>query len=103
MCESLITSEDNTFLAIKTFTEAISSVDPQLAFGKPSKLWIAFGQFYERHDEDLENANLIYHKAATELNYKHADEAANVYCAWAEMHIRHRNYEAAKQVLEHAC
>ena len=31
------------------------------------------------------------------------DELAAVYCAWAEMHVRHRNYESAIQVLEHAC
>ena len=66
LCEGLITSDDNdehAFLAIKTFTEAIAAVDPQQAFGKPSKLWIAFAQFYERHDSDLENANLLLHKA----------------------------------------
>ena len=28
---------------------------------------------------------------------------ANIYCAWAEMHIRHRNYESAVAVLENAC
>ncbi len=77
-------------------------MDPQQAFGKPSKLWIAFAQFYERHDEDLENANLLYHKA-TQLSFKTLDELANIYCAWAEMHLRHRNYETARQVLEHAC
>ncbi len=45
LCEELVTSQDgeaNPYLAIKTFTEAIAAVDPQQAFGKPSKLWIAF-------------------------------------------------------------
>jgi pre-mRNA-splicing factor SYF1 len=46
LCEGLIISEGNeessTYLAIKTFTEAIAAVDPLQAFGKPSKLWIAF-------------------------------------------------------------
>ena len=66
LCESLTVESEggNPYLAIKTFTEAIAAVDPQQAFGKASKLWIAFGQFYERNDEDLENANLIFHKAA---------------------------------------
>ncbi|TNV83299.1 hypothetical protein FGO68_gene1183 [Halteria grandinella] len=101
LCESIITA-DNPYLAIKTFTEAIAAVDPLQAVGKVSKLWIAFGQFYERHDEDLDNANAIFHKAS-QLQYKHLDELAAVYCAWAEMHVRHRNYESAIQVLEHAC
>lgn len=70
LCEQLSTSgtgeaqETNPYLAIKTFTEAIAAVDPLQAMGKVSKLWIAFAQFYERHDEDLENANAIYWKAA---------------------------------------
>ena len=90
-----------TYLTIKTFTEAIAAVDPQQAFGKPSKLWIAFAHFYETHPEadDLENANLIFHKASV-LSYKSSDELSNVYCAWAEMHIRHRNYESALTILE---
>lgn len=95
-------SNSNPFLAIKTFTEAIGAVDPQQAFGKPSKLWIAFAQFYERNDDDLENSNLVFNKAS-QLQYKSLDELANVYCAWAEMHLRHRNYESALAVLEHAC
>jgi len=109
MTDSLQDSEGGssssvTYLTIKTFTEAIAAVDPQQAFGKPSKLWIAFAHFYETHQdaEDLENANLLFHKAS-QLNFKSADELASVYCAWAEMHVRHRNYESACKILEHAC
>jgi pre-mRNA-splicing factor SYF1 len=35
--------EDDPYMAIKTYTEAITSVDPSEAFGKPSKIWINFG------------------------------------------------------------
>ena len=55
--------EEDTYLAIKTFTEAIQTIDPQKAFGKASKVWVKFAQFYEEYDE-LQNANLIYHKAS---------------------------------------
>jgi len=51
--------EGDPYLAIKTYTEAISTVDPNEAFGKPSKIWINFAAFYESYDE-LENANLIF-------------------------------------------
>lgn len=37
------------------------------------------------------------------LSYKSSDELSSVYCAWAEMHIRHRNYDSALKILEHAC
>lgn len=108
MTDSDVASEDAsssaTYLTIKTFTEAIAAVDPQQAFGKPSKLWIAFAHFYETHPdaEDLENANLLFHKASL-LSYKSSDELSSVYCAWTEMHIRHRNYGSALKILEHAC
>lgn len=34
--------QDDPYLAIKTYTEAITSIDPQTSFGKPSKIWIYF-------------------------------------------------------------
>jgi pre-mRNA-splicing factor SYF1 len=77
-------------------------VDPMNAMGKVSKLWIAFAQFYERNDDDLENANAIFWKAV-QIKFKSLDELANLYCAWAEMQLRHRNYESACRVLEFAC
>ena len=43
--------EEDTYLAIKTFTEAIQTIDPQKAFGKASKVWVKFAQFYEEYDE----------------------------------------------------
>ena len=43
--------QDDTYLAIKTFTEAIQTIDPLEAFGKASKIWISFAQFYEDYKE----------------------------------------------------
>ncbi|CDW87965.1 pre-mrna-splicing factor syf1-like [Stylonychia lemnae] len=94
--------QDDPYLAIKTYTEAITTVDPAQAFGKPSKIWISFAHFYEQNDDDLENANLILHKAS-QLNYKSYDELANIYCCWAEMQLRHKNYESALLVMQQAC
>jgi len=54
--------QNDTYLAIKSFTEAIQTINTEQAFGKSSKIWIEFGKFYEQYDE-LENANLIFHKA----------------------------------------
>jgi pre-mRNA-splicing factor SYF1 len=89
--------EDDAYLAIKTYTEAITTIDAREAFGKLSKIWISFAHFYEGHD-DLENANAIFHKASL-LSYKQMEERANVFCAWAEMHLRHQNYQSAVDVM----
>lgn len=37
------------------------------------------------------------------MRFKSLDELATIYCNWAEMHLRHRNYESALQIMEHAC
>ena len=47
---------------IRTYTEAVTSVDPEQAVGKPHSLWCAFAHFYERHG-DLANARIVFEKA----------------------------------------
>ena len=93
--------EDDTYLTIKTFTEAIQTVDPQKSTGKASKVWVRFAEFYEQYDE-LQNANLIYHKAS-QLQYKSIEEVAFIFCNWAEMHIRSNNIESALEIMKYAC
>ena len=94
--------KEDPYLAIKTYTEAITTIDVEQAFGKPSKVWISFAQFYEVHDDDLENSNMIFSKAS-QLHFKSLDELASVYCSWAEMHLRHCNYDSALKLMQHAC
>lgn len=43
-------------------TEAVKTVDPDKAAGKPHTLWVAFARLYERHG-DLPNARVIFEKA----------------------------------------
>ncbi len=93
--------EFDDFLALRTYTEAVLHIDPQQAYGKLSKLWIRFGQFYEERG-DISNANQVFLKA-TAINFKTLDEIAAVWCAWAEMHVRHHNYESARAILKEAC
>jgi pre-mRNA-splicing factor SYF1 len=33
---------------INTYTEAVQTVDPKLASGKPNTLWVEFAKFYEK-------------------------------------------------------
>ena len=93
--------KDDSYLAVKTFTEAIQTIDPQKASGKASRVWVRFGQFYEEHGE-LHNANLVYHKAS-QLSFKSIEELSLIYCSWAEMHIRHNNIPSAIEIMKHAC
>jgi len=93
--------EQDIKLTIKTFTEAIQTVDPLKSKGKTSKIWVRFAEFYEQYEE-LQNANFIYHKAS-QLQFKSIEEVSFIYCSWAEMHIRANNIESALEIMKYGC
>eukprot|EP01038_Epipyxis_sp_PR26KG_P008910 gene8910-12018_t len=90
--------KDDTQKKIMTYVEAIKTIDPKFANGKLSGLWMALTKVYENMD-DLENARSIFTRA-TEVDYKTVEELANVWCAWAEMEMRHEEYQNALSVMK---
>uniref|UniRef100_A0A2P2IVB4 Pre-mRNA-splicing factor SYF1 n=2 Tax=Rhizophora mucronata TaxID=61149 RepID=A0A2P2IVB4_RHIMU len=92
--------EGNPTKQILTYTEAVRTVDPMKAVGKPHTLWVAFAHLYENHN-DLVNARVIFDKAV-QVNYKTVDNLASVWCEWAEMEIRHKNFKGALDLLRRA-
>lgn len=36
---------------INTYTEAVQTIDPMKATGKPHSLWVSFAKFYEENDQ----------------------------------------------------
>lgn len=92
--------EGNPTKQILTYTEAVRTVDPMKAVGKPHTLWVAFAKLYEDHN-DLVNARVIFDKAV-QVNYKTVDNLASVWCEWAEMEIRHTNFKGALELLRRA-
>ncbi|CAA7025986.1 unnamed protein product [Microthlaspi erraticum] len=85
---------------ILTYTEAVRTVDPLKAVGKPHTLWIAFAKLYENH-KDLINTRVILDKAV-QVNYKNVDHLASVWCEWAEMELRHKNFKGALELMRRA-
>ncbi|ESO83805.1 hypothetical protein LOTGIDRAFT_236450 [Lottia gigantea] len=85
---------------INTYTEAVQTVDPQLASGKPHTLWVEFAKFYENADQ-IDDSRVIFDKA-TKVPYKHVDDLASVWCEWAEMEIRQDNNEEALKLMQKA-
>ncbi|KAF8772544.1 hypothetical protein HU200_005501 [Digitaria exilis] len=83
-----------------TYGEAIWSVDPTKATGKPHTLWIAFAKMYEGHGL-LDTAREIFRRA-TQVNFKSVDDLATVWCERAEMELRHHNHEAAIDLIRKA-
>ncbi|KAK9705684.1 hypothetical protein RND81_07G075400 [Saponaria officinalis] len=70
------------------------------AVGKPYTLWVAFAKLYETHN-DLANARVIFDKAV-QVNYKAVDHLASVWCEWAEMELKHKNFKGALQLMRRA-
>ena len=92
--------EGNPTKQILTYTEAVRTVDPMKAVGKPHTLWVAFARLYEIHN-DLNNARVIFDKA-TQASYKAVDHLACVWCEWAEMELKHNNFKGARELLKRA-
>uniref|UniRef100_V9KGE2 Pre-mRNA-splicing factor SYF1 n=2 Tax=Callorhinchus milii TaxID=7868 RepID=V9KGE2_CALMI len=85
---------------INTYTEAVQTVDPMKATGKPHSLWVSFAKFYEENGQ-IEDARTIFEKA-TKVSYKQVDDLAGVWCEFGEMELRHENYEVALHLLRRA-
>lgn len=85
---------------INTFTEAVQTVDPKLASGRPHTLWVEFAKFYE-NNEQVDDARIVFEKAA-QVGYKHVDDLACVWCEWAEMELRHDYSDDALKLMQRA-
>ncbi|KAK9126813.1 hypothetical protein Scep_015659 [Stephania cephalantha] len=92
--------EGNPTKQILTYTEAVRTVDPMKAVGKPHTLWVAFAKLYEDH-KDVVNARVIFEKAV-QVNYKAVDNLASLWCEWAEMELRHKNFRGALELMRRA-
>uniref|UniRef100_K3WEH0 Suppressor of forked domain-containing protein n=1 Tax=Globisporangium ultimum (strain ATCC 200006 / CBS 805.95 / DAOM BR144) TaxID=431595 RepID=K3WEH0_GLOUD len=86
---------------IRTYAEAVKTVDPAKSGGRLHTLWVKFAKFYEDH-KDIANARVIFKKAA-DVEYRSDQELANVYCEWAEMELRQDNFEEPLEILRGAC
>ncbi|KAL5096600.1 hypothetical protein RYX36_000927 [Vicia faba] len=92
--------EGNPTKQILTYTEAVRTVDPMKAVGKPHTLWVAFAKLYEQHN-DLANARVIFDKAV-QVNYKTVDNLASIWCEWAELELKHKNFKGALELMRRA-
>ena len=85
---------------INTFTEALQTVDPLKAVGKLHKLWISFSKFYE-DNEQIDDARTIFEKAS-KVQFRSVDDLAAIWCEYAEMELRHENFDGALRLMRRA-
>jgi pre-mRNA-splicing factor SYF1 len=92
--------KDDPEKTIETYTDAVMTVDPWKATGKPHSLWVAFARYYEAND-DIDNARVIFDRA-TRVAYKSIEDLANLWCEAVEMELRHNNHTHAIALLKRA-
>ena len=85
---------------VQCFTTALASIDPTKALGKPHELWVKFAKYYEEK-ESIDDADDTYRRASSQ-SFRFADDLAAVWCEWAEMHIRLKNYDRAHSIVQQA-
>ena len=78
---------------MNTYTEAIKTIDPKLATGKLSKLWIEFAGFYEKNSQ-LKESRVIFEKAVL-VPFVKVDELADIWSNYVETELRHECYDEA--------
>jgi pre-mRNA-splicing factor SYF1 len=85
--------QDASDKVIKAYAEAVQTVDPIKADGKPHSLWVAFARYYE-DNEDCDSARDILERA-TKVEFRSVEDLANVWCEWVEMELRHDEFQKA--------
>lgn len=78
--------EDQPKLQVAEFTQALATVDPMKATGKPHTLWVRFARFWEDHGQ-LTGARQVFSKAV-QVRFKGVQHLASVWAAYVEMELR---------------
>ncbi|KAI5983799.1 hypothetical protein EDD15DRAFT_2313680 [Pisolithus albus] len=91
----------------ETYTQALQTINPRKATANLFRLYINFARYYEEGgasgtaEPDLDSARKILQKA-TKVNFKAVEDLAEIWCEWAEMELRHENYDEAIRVMQRA-
>ena len=96
----IFTSPADLRKKLEVFAEAIATVDPMKAVGKPHRLWIGYASIYERSG-NVKYARQILQKAES-VTFKTLGHLTAVWLHHVEMEIRHKCYESALSLLRSA-
>jgi pre-mRNA-splicing factor SYF1 len=78
--------EDQPKTQVAEFTQALATVDPLKATGKPHTLWIRFARFWEDHGQ-ISGARQVFSKAV-QVKFKSVQHLTAVWTAYVEMELR---------------
>jgi pre-mRNA-splicing factor SYF1 len=91
---------ENKTEIVRTYTEAIATIQPKKTIGPFHKLWSGYARFYEQAG-DIRNARVILEKAV-KVPFKSVAELADMWIEWAEMELRNQNFDDAVRIMAKA-
>lgn len=97
---ALFKAKGDSASMLRTYRDALATVDARKADGKLHSLWLAYAETFEARGE-LDTARQIL-RQATAAPYHAVDELATVWCAFAEFEIRHGNARGARDLIRDA-
>lgn len=83
-----------------TYHEAFRQVDPAMAHGKLSSLYLGYAKYYEK-TKKYDKVREIF-QAGVAVDYKNVDELVHVYCRYCEFELRMLNYDDALSIAQQA-
>ncbi|KAF9001926.1 protein prenylyltransferase [Cyathus striatus] len=98
--------EDDEKVA-QTYTKALETISSRKATANLHRIYINFAKFYEeggtagKAEPDLDSSRKILEKG-TKVNFKAVEDLAEIWCEWAELELRHDNYDEAIRVMQRA-
>jgi pre-mRNA-splicing factor SYF1 len=93
---------------VQVFSDAVEAINPKKAHGRLQQIWIEYARYFEElavaaagdGDElDLSASRDIF-ESALKIAYKHPDNLAECYIAYAEMELRHKNVLEAFKIIK---
>ena len=85
---------------VRTYRDAVKTIVPKMALGKLHTIYMGWAKMYEEQD-DMSNARVVLDQAV-QVDYSQVEDLADVWCAYAEMEIRHENYKRALMLMQQA-
>lgn len=96
----LFIGKNDTQQTIDTYTNAISTVNPKKASGNLATLITNFAKWHEGNG-DLDAARAVFEKSKN-THFKKVDELADLWCQYAELELRHEQYDRALVIMGRA-
>ena len=91
---------DNRTEIDHTYAAAIAQIDPKKAVGKFWELWSSYARFHEAAGDLIKARDIM--DTAVKVRFKSVADLADIWISWAELELRHQNFDRAVEIIARA-